>query len=176
MKRAVFVNGVPASGKSTVARDLSLKTGWPLFALDTVKEALFEEIGRGDREYNRMMGRASYRAIFDLIADCPDSVTVIIDAWFGFQPRAVLDAHIARSGLGRIAEVWCHAPPEEIGARYARRVGTRSTGHLGLDYVPELIELARRATPVGDFNVLRVDTTLAAPDLAAWARKALQTD
>ena len=176
MKCAVFVNGVPASGKSTVSRDLSLKTGWPLFALDTVKEALFEEIGRGDRDHNRRMGRASYRAIFDLIADCPDGMIVIIDAWFSFQPRAVLEAHIARSGLGRIAEIWCHAPAEEIGARYARRVGARSAGHLGLDYVPELIELARSAKPLGDFDLLKVDTTLAAPDVASWARKALQTD
>ena len=173
MKRAVFVNGVPASGKSTVARLLSATTGWPLMALDTVKEAMFEEIGRGDRDYNRMLGRASYRAIFALIADAPDETNVVIDAWFGFQPRATLDAHITHAGLGRIGEIWCFAEPETIGERYAARVGERSAGHLGLDYVPELVALAKRAEPLGDFPLLKVDTTKAPPDVAAWAKAVL---
>ena len=170
MKGAVLVNGVPASGKSTVARALSQATGWPLLALDTIKEALFQDIGRGDREYNRMLGRASYRAIFDIIADCPPGARVVIDAWFGFQPRALLDRHVARAGLTRIAQVWCVAPPEVIGARYAARVGERSAGHLGLDYVPELIALATRAKPLEGLATLDVDTTRAPPDVAAWAR------
>ena len=143
MKRAIIVNGVPASGKSMVARALADATGWPLLALDTIKEALFEHLGRGDREHNRLLGRASFQAMFALIGDFPPGATVILDAWFGFQPRAVLNAHIARSGLGRIAEIWCHAPPGEIGARYASRVGTRdrkstrlNSSHLRLSRMP----------------------------------------
>ena len=172
MKGAVLVNGVPASGKSVIARALSQATGWPLLALDTIKEALFEDIGRGDRDHNRMLGRASYRAIFEIVADCPPDTRVVIDAWFGFQPRALLDQHIARAGVSRIAQVWCFAPPGVIGARYASRVGERSTGHLGLDYVPELIDLARRATPLEGFATLGVDTTKPPPDVAAWVRAA----
>jgi glucokinase len=176
VKAAVYVNGVPASGKSTVARAISAATGWPLLALDTIKEALFEDIGPGDREHNRMLGRASYRAIFALIAEFPADAHVVIDAWFGFQPRVVLNAHIARSGLQRIAEIWCHAPAEIIGARYAERAAGRSVGHLGVDYVPELIDLARRAAPLGVFPLLEVDTTQPAPDLAQWLRSALAQD
>ena len=173
MKAAVLVNGVPASGKSTVARAISAATGWPMLALDTIKEALFEEIGRGNREHNRMLGRASYRAIFALIADFPADANVVIDAWFGFQPREVLSAHIARAGLARVAEIWCHAPAEIIGARYAARVEKRSAGHLGLDYVPELKMLADRAEPLGAFPLYRVDTTQPTPDLTQWLEAAL---
>ena len=173
MKAAVFVNGVPASGKSTVARAISAATGWPLLALDTIKEALFEDIGPGDRDHNRMLGRASYRAIFALIAEFPADSHVVIDAWFGFQPRVSLNAHIARSGLERIAEIWCRAPPEIIGARYAARVSERSVGHLGLGYVPELIDLANRAMPLGAFPLLEIDTTQPPPDLTQWLKSAL---
>ena len=173
MKAAVLVNGVPASGKSTVARAIAAATGWPVLALDTIKEALFEEIGRGDRDDNRRLGRASYRAIFALIADFPADAGVIVDAWFGFQPREVLAAHIARSGLLRIAEIWCHAPADLVGARYGERVGQRSAGHLGLDYVPELIALAQRAAPLGEFPLYRVDTTQPTPDLTEWLEAAL---
>ena len=173
MKTAIFVNGVPASGKSTVAAHIAATTGWPLLALDTVKEALFAHLGTGDRDYNRMLGRASYQAIFAQIGDFPDNSGVVIDAWFGFQPREILDAHILRAGLARIGEVWCHAPPQEIGARYAGRVQARSGGHLGLDYVPELIQLATRAKPLGDFPLFKVDTTAALPQqkLEDWLQK-----
>ena len=49
MKRAILVNGVPASGKSTVARAVTDRFGWPLLALDTIKEPFFDEIGAVDR-------------------------------------------------------------------------------------------------------------------------------
>jgi predicted kinase len=57
MKRAVLVNGVPASGKSTVARGISVRTGWLLLILDRVKEPFFDELGIGDREFRPL----SYR-------------------------------------------------------------------------------------------------------------------
>jgi glucokinase len=158
MKRLILVNGVPASGKSTVARAIADEGKWPLLALDTIKEALFAHLGTGERDYNRLLGRASYQAMFALAADFPDEATVVMDAWFGFQPETVLASHIAPAGQPRVVQVWCHAPPEEIGARYAARVAGRSGGHLGLDYVPELITLAAKAGPLADYPVFDTDT------------------
>jgi len=71
MRRAVLVNGVPASGKSTVARLISSRRNWPLLGLDVIKEPFFAHLGVGDREYNRKLGRASYQATFDLIEGFP---------------------------------------------------------------------------------------------------------
>lgn len=159
MKRAVLVNGVPASGKSTVARAVSQARGWPLLTLDTIKEALFEHIGAGDRDYNRLLGRASYRAIFALIADFPDGATAVVDAWFGFQPVDMLHGHLQRAGIGEVAEIWCHAPPDIIGERYRARLETRHSGHLGASYIPELMALAERARPLGSYPLFDVDTT-----------------
>lgn len=168
MKTAVLVNGVPASGKSTVARAISQAHGWPLLTLDTIKEAFFAHLGTGDREYNRLLGRASYQAIFALIGDFPDGSTVVIDAWFGFQPVEVLHGHLEKSGVSHVGEVWCHAPPAVIGERYRSRLTMRHTGHLGEAYVPELIELAGRAKPLGTYPLMAVDTTVP-PDMPALA-------
>ena len=112
MKRAVLVNGVPASGKSTVARALSQAKGWPLLTLDTIKEAFFEHLGTGDRDYNRLLGKASHQAIFAVIKDFPDGATAVVDAWFGFQPAEVLQNEIAHAGIDWVGEIWCHAPGE----------------------------------------------------------------
>lgn len=162
-KRLVMVNGVPASGKSGVARALSRATGWPVLALDTVKNPFLLELPPGDRLFNRTLGRASYAAIFDLIADAPGG-TFLVDAWFGFQPLDLLQGHIARAGITDLDEIWCHAPPETIGARYAARLDDRPKGHPGADYVPELIALAKRAEPTGLARRIDVETT-APPDL-----------
>jgi glucokinase len=170
MKRVVLVNGVPASGKSTVARAIAEAKGWPLLTLDTVKEALFVHLGTGDRDHNRLLGKASYQAIFAIVGDFPDGATAVVDAWFGFQPVEVLNDHFARAGVGKVAEVWCHAPAEIIGERYRSRLGQRHAGHLGESYIPELINLARRARPLGSFPLFAVDTTspLDMAALAAW--------
>lgn len=168
MKRAVLVNGVPASGKSTVARLISARFGWPILTLDAIKEPFFGELGAVDRAGNRALGRASYRAIFNLIADFPEGGTTIVDAWFGFQPIEVLEGHLAHAGVSDVREVWCHAPPEIIGARYAARVAGRPAGHPGMEYVPELIALAARAGPTGRFACVSVETVGAIAATAAW--------
>lgn len=159
MRRAVFVNGVPASGKSTVARAISEASGWPLLTLDTIKEAFFNVLGTGDRDYNRLLGKASYEAIFALVADFPADTVVVVDAWFGFQPLEVLRPHLQRAELRHIAEIWCHAPPEVVAGRYLSRVGHRPAGHLGAEYAPELAVLAARARPTGLFPAIDVETT-----------------
>ena len=159
MKRVLLVNGVPASGKSTVARAVAEANGWPLLTLDTVKEAFFDHLGSGDRDFSRLLGKASYQAIFALIRDFPDGITAIVDAWFGFQPLDLLERHLASAGVGRVGEIWCHAPGDIIGERYRSRLGHRHAGHLGAAYIPELIELADGARPLGRYPVFDVDTT-----------------
>ncbi len=170
MKRVILVNGVPASGKSTVARALAEAGGWPLLTLDTVKEAFFAHLGTGDRDYNRLMGKASYQAIFALIGEFPADSTAVVDAWFGFQPTEVLTAHLESAKVSCIAEIWCHAPPQVIGERYRSRLSSRHAGHLGEPYIPELIELAGRAPPLGVYPLFRVDTTrpLDVSELMNW--------
>ena len=172
MKTALLVNGVPASGKSTVARGLSARIKCPLMTLDTIKDPLFEEFGVGDRAHNRKLGRASYGAIFAAIGDWPDPSMVVIDAWFGFQPIEVLERHLATAGIGRVAEIWCHAPGRVLAERYGARLATRSPGHPGADYIPELIELNKRAAPSARWPLFDVDTTKETPfdTIVTWVR------
>ncbi|MFB2550188.1 ROK family protein [Ensifer soli] len=158
-KRAVLVNGVPAAGKSGVAGALARATGWPVLALDTVKNPFLKELGGGDRAFNRTLGRASYAAIFSILRDAPDGTTVIIDAWFGFQPIETLRSHLETAGVTAIAELWCHAPPEVLAERYAARLDSRPAGHPGADYIPELVALAGRAAPTGLADAFAIDTT-----------------
>lgn len=158
-KRVVLVNGVPASGKSVVARQLADATGWPILTLDTIKNPFLARLPPSDRAFNRVLGQASYAAIFDLLRDAPDGTTTILDAWFGFQPEQVLVDGLRQAGVRDVAEIWCTAPPDIIGMRYLNRSTSRVPGHPGTEYVPELITLATQAKPMALSPVFPVDTT-----------------
>jgi glucokinase len=174
-KRILMVNGIPASGKSRLSHVLSERTGWPILALDTIKNPFLEHIEGVDRLFNRTLGKASYQAIFSVVHDAPAGSTFIVDAWFGFQPIELLQQHLAIAGVTDIAEIWCHAPGEVLAERYAARLEQRLPGHPGAAYIPELVELAKRASPARLGPVYDVDTTLPPADEAviAWVRKTL---
>ncbi|UUP18211.1 AAA family ATPase [Nitratireductor thuwali] len=163
MRQAIIVNGVPASGKSTVSARLTQAlhdadiAAVPL-SLDTVKEGLFVHAGTGDREHNRILGRASYQAIFDTIAAFPDRLVPVIDAWHGFQPESVLRDHIARARIERVIELWCRVSPETAAARYRARTAGRHAGHPPASYADELFELTKHAKPFAIGSVVEIDT------------------
>ncbi|WP_137934998.1 ROK family protein [Mesorhizobium comanense] len=171
-RRAVLVNGIPASGKSTVSRAIADRMGWPLLALDTIKNPFLEVLGGGDRLFNRTLGRASYQAIWSVVGEAPAGTTVVVDAWFGFQPREVLEDHLRKAGVEQTVEIWCHAPGEVLAERYGARLGQRLPGHPGAAYIPELIELARRAEPLRRGPLFDVDTTrpIDFDAITAWLR------
>jgi glucokinase len=170
-KRLILVNGVPASGKSGVARALSEQTGWPLLSLDTIKDPFLREIEGVDRPFNRKLGRASMGAMFATFREAPAGSTFIMDAWFGFQPREWIEGLLDGSGATNVTEVWCSTDPETIGARYAARAGDRLPGHPGPEYALELVELAVRAKPLGVGRLIEIDT--GTPIDAAFLKAAL---
>ncbi|MQB41289.1 ROK family protein [Rhizobium sp. ICMP 5592] len=169
-KRVVLVNGVPASGKSSLAKSLSQRTGWPVLSLDGIKNPFLEHIGPVDRDFNRTLGKASYQAIWSFIREAPVGSTFIVDAWFGFQPKALLEAYIKDAGVDRVAELWCKVPGAVASERYASRLKDRLPGHPGAEYVAELAVLADRAEPMACGALRTVDQTKE-PDMdsiTAW--------
>jgi glucokinase len=159
VKRTILVNGVPASGKSHVAHIVANWFDFPILALDAIKEPFFDHLGIGDREYNRKLGRASYQAIWSVIRQAPPAVTFVVDAWFGFQPRTVLQTSLSDAGVSRPIEIWCHAPAAVVAERFRSRLGDRHAGHPGETYIPDLIALVERAEPMKLGALYSVDTS-----------------
>jgi len=171
MRRAVLVNGIPATGKTSIARAIGARLHLPVFSLDNVKEALFEELGTedGDREHGRALGRASMLAIWSIVAEFQPDASVVVEAWFRKPPHDVVLRGLERAGIERWVEVWCHASPDVLAARYTAR--TRHPGHPPASYAAELAELALVAQPMALGEVLSVDTSdFASVDLDAIAR------
>ncbi|MFA0084300.1 AAA family ATPase [Vibrio sp. 10N.261.51.F12] len=157
MKKVIIVNGIPASGKSTVATKIAKYFGWPYLSIDTIKEPFMGLHGSIDREFNRELGKAAYKAIWDTVANAPDDCVYVIDAWFGFQSKELLESYVKHSDVVDITEVWNSISPELVSARYRSRLSIRREGHPGEEYIPELMALAERASPMNIGTVYCVD-------------------
>lgn len=171
-KTVILINGIPASGKSTITRQLSETFDLPILTIDGIKEpfmACFDEI---DRPFNRQLGCAAYEVIWSIVGQSPAGCVWLIDAWFGFQPRATLQQLLQQAGVEKVIEVWNHISPELAVSRYATRLQDRKPGHPGEEYLPELARLAERAEPMQLGPVFTVDQQqpLDVTSLNAWIR------
>ncbi|MCT4703245.1 AAA family ATPase [Enterobacteriaceae bacterium H20N1] len=156
-KTVVLVNGVPASGKSTVARLLSEHFALPVLTIDGIKEPFMAQFDEIDRPFNRRLGCAAYDVIWSIVADSPTQCVFIIDAWFGFQPKEALERYLDQAGIATVLEVWNQIPGSLATARYAQRLDVRRPGHPGEEYLPELLRLADSAQPMALGPVYTVD-------------------
>jgi predicted kinase len=120
--RLVLVTGPPAAGKTTVARPLAACLGLPLIGKDTIKEALFDAMGTGDREWSRRLGGASFAVMLALAREVRAAV---LDANFHPDHGPALLA----ACRGPI-EVFCSCPVGELERRFAARAPSRHPGHV----------------------------------------------
>lgn len=130
----VLVTGPPASGKTTLAEALARELGLPLVTKDAIKEALFDTLGTGDREWSRALGRAAFAVIFLWLgAELRAGRSVLAEANFdaGSAPAA-----LARLPPHRTFQIHCTAPLEILLSRYSDR--ERHPGHLDHAVLPEL--------------------------------------
>lgn len=154
-KLLVLVNGLPGSGKTTLARALAPPLRAQLLSKDTIKEALATCLD------NPMtfptLGGIAMDAVWALAE--ASNTNVIIDSWW-FKPR---DLHHAQAGITRAApthtiELWCDLPPNIAKARYTNR--TRAALHQDTQRLTTDWPLwAEQATPLALTPVISIDTT-----------------
>lgn len=154
----VVVTGPPASGKTSMARAIAARRRLSLVAKDTIKEALFDELGTGDLDWSQTLGAATYAV---MVALAEDSVAAGADL--------VLEANFARGSEvetrlaalpARFVQVHCTAPLEILLARYGAR--TRHPGHLDaqrLEALREAVETGRHDPLDLPGETIRIETT-----------------
>lgn len=128
----LLVSGPPASGKTTLARPIAGRLGWPLLEKDAFKEALFAALGAGDADWSRRLSEAAFArqaaAAAEILAR---GGSLVMEGNFRAAHHAALAGLAARHGAG-LAQVACRASPATLAARRAARArsGSRHAGHL----------------------------------------------
>jgi predicted kinase len=156
----VMVNGLPGSGKSSLAPRLAAELGAACLGKDRIKEALADAVVT---EVPRL-GAVAMDTVWALAAEI--SGMVVVDSWW-FRPRDLDQARdgLLRAGATASVEVWCDIPAELARARYVAR--KRHAVHTDAETLAtEWAGWAAAAVPLGLGPVIRADTT-ATVDLRA---------
>lgn len=154
---AILVNGLPASGKTTLATQLGLLLGCPALSKDPVKE-LFADLTAptvpGDA-----LGGIAMDAVWALSARIPDGV-IIDSCWLSGRDEEFARAGVKRSGAKRVLEIWCDLDVSEARERFETRTAERHrirTAERHRIHTDRLAKFAE-AQPLRIWPVERVDT------------------
>ncbi|HZT85341.1 MAG TPA: ATP-binding protein [Gaiellaceae bacterium] len=154
----VVVTGPPASGKTTVARELAARLRLPLVAKDTIKEALFDALGTGDLDWSQGLGEATYLAMLGIVEESVAAgADLVVEA--NFVRGGDVEARLAALPA-RFAQVHCTAPLEVLLQRYAGR--ERHPGHVDAERIEALglaVEAGRHDPLTLGGETIRLDTT-----------------
>ena len=62
----ILIQGVPATGKTTLGKQIAASLGVPFFSRDTYKELLFDVLGAGDGtvEWSRKLGASIFEVLY----------------------------------------------------------------------------------------------------------------
>jgi adenylylsulfate kinase-like enzyme len=157
----VIVSGLPASGKTTLARKLAPALSLSLLDKDDILEGLFEALGIGDADWRQRLSRASDE-IFERLAKTSIGA-VLTSFWRHSQmpPHSGTPVDWIVSTSQRIVEVYCVCDPDVAATRFIKRV--RHPGHLDIakqleDVLANFRTLATMG-PLGIGKLIRVDTS-----------------
>jgi len=173
-RRFVVVSGMPAGGKTTIARHLSAALVLPLFDKDDILEALFDAPLAGASRLQ--LSRASDGVLKALVEQSPGAVV----ASFWRREGDAGDSGTPCEWLGplspRLVEVHCACPPELAVARFLAR--QRHHGHADGEKTEAALlshfHKEEKCGPLGVGRLIVVDTaaTVDHEALAVEVRKA----
>jgi predicted kinase len=166
--KLIVVQGQPGVGKTTLARRLSKDLDLPWIGKDVLKEYLFDEIGTGDREWSKMLGRASLRMMYELADEflASDKNLMIENAFWAQYAPGDIKALLEKNNASAL-ELYCYTDDETRIGRYHTRVktGERHVGHVEQDGINLDAELrnprgAEQYGRLGIGEMIEVDTTV----------------
>lgn len=145
----ILVTGIPAAGKSTMARYLAEQLSMPMISKDRIKELLFDTVGFQSREEKVKLGIASMNIMYDMaeqLMKC--NLPFILENNFENVSKAGLDNLLKKYSYKAIT-ITLTGKYERIYQRYVERneSADRHRGHVVNDSYPEKV-LGRKIAPI----------------------------
>src|SRR3712207_6644201 len=133
MPALIVVNGLPATGKTTLSERLSGALALPLFSKDMFKEILFDTLGWSDRAWSRRLGVASIALLVRVAeAELRAGRGCVVECNFDPQLGTVQLSELRARHPFRPVQVLCVTDPAVRRERQRQRAhgAERHPGHL----------------------------------------------
>jgi predicted kinase len=130
--RLLLIGGVPATGKSRLARALAEALPATCWSKDDIKETLFDALGHPDRAGSRRFSNASFSLLFLFASRClARPGLLLLEGNFRPGEHEAPLRRVLERVRAPVAQVLCVASPETRRGRLAARAGdsARHPGH-----------------------------------------------
>jgi len=161
----IIVTGAPATGKTTLGRRIAHDLGWPFFHKDGIKEALFDTLGWGDREWSKRLGHAAMVLLFYFVeAQLQAGRSLVVEANFNPAFDTARFLALRQQYPFEPLQIVCETDGATLRGRYRARAASseRHPGHVDgvLANEFDFDDLCRKhaALDIGG-RVVRVDTS-----------------
>lgn len=132
--KLILISGAPASGKTTLSREIAERFTLPVFGSDTIKEIMYDGLDWGSLSEKTLgnMGKTSFELLYYVMRSCLKStMAIVVEA--NFHPdwnNERISAMISESNA-EVFYVYCKAEREVIEKRFRERAlsNERHVGH-----------------------------------------------
>lgn len=160
----ILINGLPATGKTTIGLALAKRLGIAMLSKDAIKEFLWDRLGVGDKEWSTTLGKLSSDFLYDVAGQSLEGGrSLIVESAFWVELARPLWEEVIGKYNPKVLEVYLYADTGLIKDRFRDRAvtGNRHPGHLGPEGYTKTsdAELVARYAPLRVGDLYEVDTT-----------------
>jgi len=127
----VIVNGLPATGKTTIGKLLADQFNFVFISKDSTKESLFDSLGVKDRNWSRELGKASFALLYDNIDELlSKNVSIVVETNFNTELDSKIFAELISKYSVNVVQIVCYADGQVLYDRFLNR-SKSSNRHIG---------------------------------------------